>query len=98
MRREAAIRTLKRHRGELRAAGMARLSLFGSTARNEASPSSDIDLAAILDENAGMDLFRFAALTEQLSDWLGVRVDLVSEPSRNSRMQAEIDRDRVRVF
>ncbi|WP_256326338.1 nucleotidyltransferase domain-containing protein [Sphingomonas sp. NFR15] len=36
--------------------------LFGSTARGEASDSSDVDLAVMLDAAAGIDLFRFAAL------------------------------------
>lgn len=77
---------------------MTRLSLFGSTARGDAGPASDIDLAATFSAEARIDLFRFAALSEQIAGWIGARIDLVAEPARNPRMQAEIDRDRVRVF
>jgi len=44
------------------------------------------------------DLFRFAAISEQVTRLLGAPVDLVVEPARNPRMQAQIDRDRLRVY
>ena len=56
MEREAAIARLERNKESLRALGLARLSLFGSTARGEASPESDVDLAVTLDRSAGIDL------------------------------------------
>ncbi len=48
--------------------------------------------------SAQIDLFRFAAISEQLTRLLGSRVDLVVEPARNPRMQAQIDQDRLRVY
>ena len=57
-----------------------------------------MDLAVTLDEAAGIDLFRFAAISEQVRNLLGVAVDLVVEPARNARIQAQIDRDRLRVY
>lgn len=98
VKREVVIRRLRRHQGALQALGLRELSLFGSTARGEAAASSDVDLATVLDDKAQIDLFRFAAISERLTEMLGTGVDLVAEPARNARMQAEIDRDRVRVF
>lgn len=98
MDRDAVIARLKRNQPGLQAMGLKRLSLFGSTARGAATDASDVDLAVTLDEAAGIDLFRFAALTEHLRNLLGSRVDMIVEPARNARMQAEIDRDRLRVF
>jgi predicted nucleotidyltransferase len=98
MDRDTALSRLKRNKASLRALGLERLSLFGSTARGEASPASDIDLAVTLDQAAGIDLFRLAAISEQLSRMLGAKVDLVVEPARNPRLQAQIDRDRLRVY
>lgn len=98
MDRQTAIDRLKSEQATLRPLGLKRLSLFGSTARGEASAQSDIDLAAVLDEGAGIDLFRFAAITDQLSRLLEAEVDLVVEPARSARMQAQIDRDRLRVY
>lgn len=48
MQRTAVIATLKRHKAELNKLGIVRLSLFGSTARDEASRKSDVDLAVTL--------------------------------------------------
>ena len=78
--------------------GLRRLSLFGSVARGEACPGSDVDLAAELDRSRGIGLFHYAAITDRLSELLQTRVDLLTEPARKPRLQAEIDRDRVSVF
>jgi predicted nucleotidyltransferase len=51
-----------------------------------------------LDDAARLDLFDFIGIQERLSKLLDVPVDLVSEPARKARLQAEIDRDRVHVF
>ena len=98
MDRQTVIDCLKRNQPRLVALGLARVSLFGSTARGQAAAESDIDLAVTLDEAAGIDLFRFAAISEQVRRLLGAPVDLVVEPARNARIQAEIDRDRLRVY
>lgn len=98
MDRQAVIDCLKQNRSHLEAMGLARVSLFGSTARGQAGAASDIDLAVSLDESAGIDLFRLAAISEQVRQMLGLEVDLVIEPARSPRLQAEIDRDRLRVY
>ena len=98
MNRESVIDRLNSNKASLQALGLARVSLFGSTARGQASEASDIDLAVTLGKNARIDLFEFAAISEKLARMLGSRVDLVVEPARNARMQAQIDRDRLRVY
>ena len=98
MDRQTALDRITREKSALQALGLKRVSLFGSTARGEAAEASDLDLAVTLDETQTIDLFRFAAMSERVSRLLGVAVDLVVEPARNPRMQAEIDRDRVRAY
>ena len=82
----------------LQALGLKRLSLFGSLARDDTHAGSDVDLAVTLDDQADIDLFRFAAISEQVGRMLDLPVDLIVEPARNPRMQAQIDRDRLRVY
>jgi predicted nucleotidyltransferase len=60
--------------------------------------ASDVDLAAVIDPAATMDLFRLGALQRRISQLLGRAADLLSEPVEKSRLQARIDRDRQRVF
>lgn len=78
--------------------GVTRLSLFGSVARGEAGLGSDVDLAAELDHERRIGLFHYAEIAERLEEMLQSKVDLLTEPARKPRMQAEIDRDRVHVF
>jgi predicted nucleotidyltransferase len=70
---EHVISVLCTREAGLRAAGIRRLALFGSVARGEARPESDIDLVAELDPAARMDLIRLVALEQELGDLLGAR-------------------------
>lgn len=98
MNRTTAIKRIKAHEAELRAMGVIGLSLFGSVARDEAGAQSDVDVAVRLDHERRLDLLDFAQINLRLSDLLGAKVDLVSEPARKPRFQAQIDRDRVHAF
>jgi len=55
------------------------LEVFGSFVRGEEEGNSDLDLLVTFDETP--TLFRFVALENQLSDILGVKVDLVMKDS-----------------
>jgi predicted nucleotidyltransferase len=63
------------------------LLLFGSAARGELRPESDIDLLVSFAPDSDWSLLDHMAMTEQLSELLGRPVDLVSrravERSRN---------------
>ena len=54
--------TLRAHEAVLRAAGVSRLSLFGSGAGGDAGANRDVDLMAELDPKARVGLFRLVAL------------------------------------
>jgi len=55
------------------------LSLFGSAARGEMRPDSDIDLLVEFLPNAEVDLVDYAGLMLDLSRLVGRKVDLVSK-------------------
>ncbi|TPG12168.1 nucleotidyltransferase family protein [Sphingomonas oligophenolica] len=93
-----ALARLRAHEADLRDMGVARLSLFGSTARGDQRADSDVDLAATLVEGHRLNAFDFVGIQMAAADILGIKVDLVSEPARKPGLQAEIDRDRVHVF
>ena len=48
--------TLREHEPELKAAGIVSLSLFGSVARGDESPQSDVDLMAEFDGRKGLSI------------------------------------------
>ena len=96
------IGTLRSHERELRAAGIRSLSLFGSAARGEAGPRSDVDVVVELDEAfaaGGFAYFgRLDALGRQIEGIVGRKIDIVTEPVRKERLRRRIDEDRVRAF
>jgi predicted nucleotidyltransferase/DNA-binding transcriptional ArsR family regulator len=55
-----------------------KLSLFGSAARNEMSPTSDIDLLVEFESGSGMSLLDMPALQEELSALFGRKVDVAT--------------------
>jgi predicted nucleotidyltransferase len=95
---EHVIATLRAREAELRAAGIRRLAPFGSVARGESRPDSDIDLVAELDPAARMDLIRLVGLEQQLGDLFGREVKILTQPIRKPRLRAEVERDSVRAF
>jgi hypothetical protein len=98
MDRQETIDRIKAHEPELRAAGIAALSLFGSTARNEQGDESDVDLMCDLDERQKLGLLEFIGIQLQLEDIVGRRVDLVERAFMRPRIARSASQDMVRVF
>jgi hypothetical protein len=88
---------LRGNETELRAAGIRKLSIVGSVAREESTLNSDVDISVEIDPKAHLGL-RFFALEERLSNLLGRTVQLLPEPVESPRIRASIERDRVVVF
>jgi hypothetical protein len=68
MNREQVIATLQAHEPELRQCGVLHASLFGSVARGEAMPESDIDILIALEPDAPIGLFEYVGITQFLAD------------------------------
>jgi uncharacterized protein len=94
----SVIQTLRMHEPELRAAGIVHLRLFGSVARGEATEKSDVDLLAEFDRSRRFTLFGMARLENQLSDLLGVKVDLSPAHSMKPRIMIRAMREAVHAF
>ena len=73
--------------------GASNLRLFGSTARGDDRPDSDIDLLVHLDRQLG--LIGLARIQHELEDILGVPVDVVPDDGLKPDVRAAIERDAV---
>lgn len=90
--------TLRTHAPEIQAAGVTHLSLFGSTARGDRRPDSDIDLLAAFDPARRLSLLDVAGIEIQLSELLGRPVDLIEEGTLKPRVQNSVEAEAVRAF
>ena len=95
--RDAVIATLREHASELRTFGIAHLYLFGSVARGDASPESDVDLFFEYDDPkfSLIDQLRFR---DRLQDLLHHTADVMSRSSLHPYLRDEIERGAVQVF
>ena len=86
------------HRKDLEAEGVRSLAVFGSTARGEDEPNSDIDLLVELDPDARIGLIRFIGLQDRLSKLLGREVDLISRDALDRRIGDRVDAEAQQIF
>ncbi|MEM1427039.1 MAG: nucleotidyltransferase family protein [Cyanobacteria bacterium P01_H01_bin.130] len=66
--------------------GITRLGIFGSYQRGEQRPDSDLDLLVEFDPERRFGLVTFCTIENELSDRLGVKVDLVMKESLKPRI------------
>jgi hypothetical protein len=88
---------LAAHQEQLAAMGVLGLSVFGSVARGEAGPDSDVDLLVELDPARRISLFGFVEIQLALSDLLGCEVDLVEPQALKPRWRDRILEEAVRA-
>ncbi|MGD9851844.1 MAG: nucleotidyltransferase family protein [Nitrospirales bacterium] len=96
MKRSKVLETLTRIKPDLiRRFGVVGLKVFGSTARDEAGPDSDVDIVVSFDGPATSH--RYFGVQFQLEDALGCPVDLVTEKALRPELRPLIEREAVSV-
>ncbi len=90
------IAKLREHKPELRAAGIVRLSLFGSVARGETG--NDVDLMAEFDSSKQSSLLDMVGLEDRLSDILGAPVDLAPARALKDGIRERATQEAILAF
>jgi uncharacterized protein len=98
MTREQVVTTLRAHERQLKEVGITHLSLFGSTARGDQRPDSDVDLLAVFDDELRLSILDVVGIELRLAELLGTRVDLTEEGSLKPRVQKRVEAEAVRAF
>jgi len=73
--------------------GAANVRIFGSVARGQAGPESDIDF--LVDMEPGRTLFDLGGLLYELRELLGMPVDVVPEKGLREHVRSNIIREAV---
>lgn len=84
------------HQKQLSQLGSRHLAIFGSTVRNEATKTSDIDI--LVDFDTKKDLFGFIDLKFYLEDLLSCDVDLVSKQALHPALKKRILSEAKQIF
>jgi hypothetical protein len=92
------LRTLQKERPALEAQGVLHLAIFGSVARMEDTPESDLDVVADIDPGRKFDIFDLAGVAGDISRLLDIHVDVVERKSLKPSFLQEVEREQVHVF
>lgn len=96
MTQEEILNFLKENKQEMEERyGVVKIGLFGSFARNESTPESDIDIAVDIRKP---DMFCLIGIKQSIEEKFGVRVDIVRlRENMSSLMKHRIQQDVIYV-
>src|SRR6266853_1289196 len=98
MTRDEIIGKLNEREADLRAEGVAHAALFGSVARGDDRPDSDIDILVDLDPAIVVTIFDYASVKDFIADMFDRPVDVVSRESLKPRVQPTATADVIYAF
>lgn len=101
MTREEVLQVLKDHELELKERGVAHAALFGSLARGEAGPKSDIDVLISFDPEAPVTLWDYVSLKRTVSSMLkraGRKIDVIDLDGMSKYVRPSVEREAVYAF
>ena len=100
MKREQAIAALRSLEPSLRAQGLAHVYLFGSVARDDAGPDSDVDVAFDVEPvlELKFSLIDQSRIMRQISEALQVPVDFVERAYLHPAVAVSTAADMIQVF
>jgi predicted nucleotidyltransferase len=98
MDRDTALATVRRHEAVLKELGVQHAAIFGSVARNEAGPGSDLDLMIEIDPALRLGVFAYVGLKRKVAELFPFRVDVVSRSALKPFIRESALADAVYAF
>jgi len=92
------LRTLRTHQAELERMGVVHAAIFGSVARGEETPDSDIDIVIEVDPSVVRSIFGYGGIQQALEEWIGRSVDLAGKDRLRPGVAAEAEKDQILAF
>ena len=98
MTREEIISRIRAHEAQIKAEGVAHLALFGSRARGDSRPDSDVDVLIDIEPGRRFSLLNLSGVGLIIEDALGIPTQIVLRRSVPSAFAARIADDVTAVF
>jgi hypothetical protein len=95
MEKQKVLMILRTSLPKLKAMGVKSVAVFGSTARDEGSMESDVDVLIAFSEKATFD--KYMEVKFLLEDSLGKPVDLVTRGALKPRMRSHVEQEAIYV-
>jgi uncharacterized protein len=92
------LRLLRAHRDDLEKIGVRHADIFGSVARGEERPDSDVDILVDLDPAIVRDLLGYSRVQRTLQDLIGLPIDIARRERLRHDMNDEVTKDSIRAF
>ena len=98
MRRDDVIARLKEAEPALRARGIRRAAVFGSVARGDDRPDSDIDILVEFEPGAEGTIYEYVRLKEFVASLFDGAVDVIDRDALKPHLRAPATRDTLYAF
>ena len=98
MKRDEAVARLRAHRKQLEDAGVRHAAIFGSVARGDNRPDSDVDVLVEVDAGRVRSLFDLGHIHSLVEEIIGGPVDVARRDRLRPHVAIEAERDAVDAF
>ncbi len=98
MNRDEIINKLKASEADLRGRGVVHAALFGSRARGDNRPDSDIDIMVEIAPDFPMDVFQYVGVIHVIEDLFPLPVDVSNRDAQKPHVRPGAPRDAVYAF
>ena len=95
---QEAIAILVANRDALRARGVRHAALFGSLARGEAHPESDLDILVELEPDAKLGIFEYVGIRQFIATLFDGSVDVVDRAALKPHVRPSAESDAIYAF
>ncbi|HMK89929.1 MAG TPA: nucleotidyltransferase domain-containing protein, partial [Methylocystis sp.] len=92
------IAKLREHEADLRAQGVAHAALFGSRARGDHRPDSDIDIMVEIEPEARIGVWGYVGVVHAIQDMFPMRVDVSDKSAQKPHVLPGAERDAIYAF